>query len=361
MFTGLVACRDSYDPPVVSSKKSFLVVEANLNPGPGAARVLLTRTQGLESRSTTVLTENNALVTVEGKDKSSRSLAPQGRGFYQSPNLNLIIGNEYRLRIKISGGKEYLSEFVVAKRTPAIDSIGWDLEKDGLRVHVSTKDLTGASQYYKWDYDETWEIHSKFVSSYIYENHVIRTRRFPAEDVSVCYKYDTSTNVLIANSTRLQSDVIYKAPLVFIPNLSEKLSVRYSIQVRQSALDKQAYNFFELIKKNTEEIGSVFSPQPSEVRGNINCVSDPTEYVLGYVTCSTVEQQRFFIQIPWIFRETCEDIKVPDNPDSLEFFFGNGSYIPYTYIDPPPYYFGGPPSCVDCRTRGGKLGKPSFW
>jgi hypothetical protein len=356
----LVSCRDPYDPPVISSKTSFLVVEANLNPGPGPTLIMLGRTSGLETRQG-VVRENNATVTVEGKDNTVRILTAMGRGAYRSANLNLVIGNEYRLRIKTNLGKEYVSAYIVARKTPAMDSIGWDREEKGLRIHANTKDLSGNSKYYRWDYDEAWEIRSYHPSTYIYENHRMRTRVFPAEDISVCWRYDTSTTILLANSTRLDKDIIHKAPLLLIPNGNDRLSVRYSIQVRQYALDRDAYNFFELIKKNTEEIGTIFAPQPSEVRGNVSSVSDRTEYVLGYVTCSTVEQQRVFIQIPWNYREYCEDVIVKDHPDSLEVAFGLGPYVPYTYYEPPPYYYGSTLSCVDCRARGGTLLRPSFW
>jgi hypothetical protein len=130
-------------------------------------------------------------------------------------------------------------------------------------------------------------------------------------------------------------------------------------------MDKEAYNFYELMKKNTEEIGNIFSPQPSEVRGNIRNPNDAKEYVLGYVTASTVEEKRTFIVIPWNFRQNCNSINVPDIADSIRFYFGPGAVlIPYQYTIPPtglPYYTGSGKECVDCTTRGGSTTRPSYW
>ena len=362
ILVAAVSCRQRYDPPVISSGNTFLVVEANLNPQ-GLTSILLTKSVPLGTGSA-IKPELNAQVTVEGKDNTTRTLSGIGNGRYNNTNLGLTIGLEYRLHIKTTSGKEYFSDYVKARKTPVIDSIGYEMESEGLRVQAHAHDATKLTRYYRWDFDETWEIRSTFPSSYIYDPNIknIRNRVYPDEDVSVCYKYENSSTIVLANSTRLQDDIIYKAPVQFIPNGSEKLAVRYSILLRQYALDREAYNFYEVMRKNTEDIGNIFSPQPSEIRGNIKNAKDDKEYVLGYVTASTVEEQRKFIQIPWHFFMLCTITKVPDNPDSVKFYFGpGGPLMPFAYDFPPPFYSGSEPQCVDCTRRGGNTKKPSYW
>lgn len=359
LINGFFSCREEYDPPVIAAKQTFLVIEANLNPGPGAATVLLTRTQGLESR-TGVQSVNNAVVTVEGKDNTTRSLPSTGSGVYSSV-LNLMPGLEYRLRVRTVDGKEYLSEYVTARRTPAIDSISWEQDDKGVHIYANTHDPGRFSRYYRWSFEETWEIRSLFFSDVIYENGRIRNRVFPAEDVSVCWKYNNSSAIILANSTKLDEDIIFKAPITLIPPEDERLEVRYSILAKQFALDKAAYNFFEVMKKNTEEVGSIFAPQPSEVRGNISCITNKDEYVLGYVTASTIQEQRIFIKIPWRYNRSCPEIKVPLHPDSLAFVFGDRSRIPYAVDLFQGDAYGSYAECVDCTRRNGFKQKPSYW
>src|ERR1044071_9890038 len=100
-------CRDKYDAEVRAQEQSFLVVEGNLNPGNDSAIIRLTKTIGLDAQSR-IVTENNAVVTVEGKDNTTRTLTGIGAGYYTSPDLNLVIGTEYRLRIRTIPGREYL-------------------------------------------------------------------------------------------------------------------------------------------------------------------------------------------------------------------------------------------------------------
>ncbi|MEI9947074.1 MAG: DUF4249 domain-containing protein [Chitinophagaceae bacterium] len=360
-FIFLSGCREKYDPPFSSLPKSFLVVEGNLNTGTGLTSIRLTKTVKLGD-PIKIIGETNAQLTVEGKDNSIRGLTGTGNGLYTSPSLNLIIGNEYRLRIKTSAGKEYLSDYIKAKANPDIDSVSWEEDNDGLNIYVNTHDPSNATKYYHWEYTETWEQRSTYYSSYIYQNGIVRRRNFPGEDVSVCWRYDTSSTIFLANSTRLLEDVISKKSIIKIPKGNEKLAVRYSVLVKQYALEKEAYSFYELMKKNTEDLGSFFDTQPSEIRGNVHNTSDPNEYVIGYVTACAEKQKRVFITIPWRHVLPCEVVTIPNIPDSIYQAFGpSGSYIPLDFSNPPGEYTGATRICADCRLRGGSTIKPSYW
>jgi Domain of unknown function (DUF4249) len=361
-FTG---CREKFEPTITSLPNSFLVVEGVLNAGQEPTIIRLTRTFKLDQNAT-VETENNAQLTVEGNDNTVSSLFDVGSGNYVSGNLNLIAGNEYRLRIKTTDGKEYLSDFTKAKITPAIDSISWKRDDKGVHIYANTSDPTNTSRYYRWEYDETWEIRSQYAPDVIYENGTIRNRVYPQEDVSICWKNYSSTSIFLASSIRLQSDIISEEPLVFIPFSDEKLFFRYSILVRQYALEPDAYNFFDLLKKNSENIGSLFNPQPSEIKGNIHCLTNPDEFVVGFVTASSVAEKRIFISFdqvpPWPNPNRCETTKVSNNPDDIRFAAQTLALVPYHYLSPPDnLYFFSTPYCVDCTSRGGSNVRPFFW
>ncbi|HEX7847497.1 MAG TPA: DUF4249 domain-containing protein, partial [Chitinophagaceae bacterium] len=350
---------------VVSSPDSYLIVEGVLNVG-GATTIRISRSTGINS--TGLAPELNAQVFVEGKDNTTRTVPGTGGGNYSSANLNLELSKEYRVRIRTTSGKEYLSAYVIARETPAIDSIGWRRDNEGVRLYVNTHDATNATRYYRWDYEETWEIQSYFNSIYIYNRNTntIRERLF-SELVRRGWKYNNSSSILLASSARLQSDIIFEAPLRFIGNNDEKLAIRYSILLRQYALDKEAYDFFELMKKNTESIGTIFDPQPSEIRGNISCVTDPDELVIGFITASTITEKRIFIsnaQLPgWRYFESCQTQNVRNHPDSIKAAFLAGQLEPYDGDIPilPLYYYASAPTCVDVTKRGASLIQPSYW
>ncbi|HUM66558.1 MAG TPA: DUF4249 domain-containing protein, partial [Chitinophagaceae bacterium] len=198
-----VGCKEIYKPDIISTSDNFLVVEGVLNAGNGPTQLRLTRTFKLDD-SARLRGELNAVVVVEGKDNSVRTLTSAGNGFYASPGLNLTINQEYRVKINTSNGKEYVSDYVVATQTPAIDSLGWTRDEEGVRIHVNTHDPTGNTRYYRWDYDETWEIRTFYFSEFMYIDSVVYPRTVN-DYVSTCWKYGFSHQILIGSSASLGS------------------------------------------------------------------------------------------------------------------------------------------------------------
>jgi hypothetical protein len=145
--------------------------------------------------------------------------------------------------------------------------------------------------------------------------------------------------------------------------------------VRQYALTEDAYNYLSLMQKNSTSLGSIFDAQPSDLKGNIHCISNPALQVIGYVSAGTMSQQRLFIyrrQIVSNYSFTCvaPDIFVALAADSLNKYFDPPySYlIPYTpllkHFNNQGFWDGwtaNRSTCVDCTLQGGTNQKPSFW
>jgi hypothetical protein len=356
-------CKEEYDFPLKASDTSVLVVEGVLNAN-GPTTITLSRSMKIDEnvQFKPVL---QAQLTVEGKDNTTKSLTSAGAGNYIHPNLSLVVGNEYRLRIK-ANGEEFLSDWVTTKQTPPIDSVSWKRTTTGLEFFVSTHDPTNESRYYKWDYDETFQINSYFFANFKFLGGTTIVPLDPSESPYSCWKYDRSRNITIGSSAQLQSDVINLLPVFTIPDGSEKVSVRYSVLMKQSSITKAAYEYLALMKKNTESLGTIFDPQPSELRGNIYNVADRSEIVIGYVIASAISEKRIFVtsfEAGWGYNQICESVTVANKPDSIAKYTKN--YLPYDadYSGPGVIdnYKMGSPQCVDCTKRGGSLAKPSYW
>ena len=142
------------------------------------------------------------------------------------------------------------------------------------------------------------------------------------------------------------------------------------------SISKDAFTYWSVIMKNTNEVGGIFAPQPSELYGNIRCVSNPELRTLGYISAGTRTEKRIFVP--------ARDIGIYVPPLCLPLNLENYPGYPN---DPPPsdfsFYSSGyrvasqslmdvleerdsriikwlPKTCVDCTTRGTKK-KPSFW
>ncbi len=370
-------CIQKFQPSLSSPPTGYLVVEGIINGAGGPATVILSRTNKISNAS--VLYETGATVQVEGNDNSVYSFSENGNGFYGTDLLGLTSALQYRLRIKTTEGKEYLSDFAAMKTTPPIDSIEWQIAKSGVQIYANTHDPLNNTLYYKWDYEETWEYHSPFIKEMNYDT-VINANGNPQLSVVVsqnadlsiytCWQTALSTEILLGSSARLSNDVIADFPVAFIPPASVKLGVEYSILVKQYALTVDAYNFLEVMKKNTEETGSIFGSQPSELHGNIHCVSNPAETVVGYVGFCSVEGKRIFInnsQLPsWgAYDWGCTQDSILNDPNLVKAAF-IGDLLPTTPLEVNRAsgvvirFLAAPASCVDC-TLSGSNQKPSFW
>ena len=359
------SCKDVYNPSLKNQGYNYLVVEGNIVAGGDSTFVHLTRTTTV-SDSSTVQPELSAVVKVEGQSGEVYQLQEEGNGFYFSAPLNINPAENYRLHIFTSNGREYASDYVPVKQTPPIDSVSWTLDQNtGVNIYVNTHDATGSSQYYRWQYVETWEHRPKYSSDLIYDASIRNVRlRQPYEQIYRCWNVNTSGEIIIASTAGLSSDVVYQKQLTNIPYGSTKINRVYSILVTQYALTKEAYEYWDNLKKNTEDLGSIFDPQPFADYGNMHSITDPTEPVLGYISACSASEQRIYIdwsQVAWPFpTQTCEDTTVA--PALIDSVFSRSYYIPIDYVlSPPGAVFGSSAECVDCRlTGGGTTVKPSY-
>lgn len=368
-------CRQKYVSPYVSPPTGYLVVEGYIA-GNSPTQFMLSRTIPLPG-DTTVPAELGAKLQVEGSDNSVYPLAEQGNGAYGIDTLPLKSSVQYRLRITTSGGEQYLSDPTSFKQTPAIDSVNWTGDASGINIYVNTHDPANASRYYQWNYTETWEYNTAKYSffKYVPGNPPTVVLRDPSEQIERCWHTYSSTSIFLGSTAKLSQDVVYESPLNRLPPNSQVTSVLYSMLVRQYALTEDAYNYLSLMQKNSTSLGSIFDAQPSELNGNIHCISNPALRVIGYVSAGTISQQRLFIyrrQIVsnYFFNCLAADIFVALSADSLNKYFNppDPSMIPYTpilkHFNNMGYWDGwiaNQSACVDCTLQGGTNQKPSFW
>ncbi len=365
------SCREKFNADIKSPPTGYLIVEGNINVGIDAVTTIsLSYSTPLDSAA--IKPETNATVFIEDQSNIQYPLRPDGKGNYQSDALQLSTDRQYRVHIITSTGNEYYSSFTETKISPPIDSLSWVIINNGVEVQVSTHDDQNKSKYYQWTYVETWEYVSAFYTVLKYENSKLEYRTSADPQIRNCWNAANSSSIIIASTAKLQQDFIYRKPIAFVTfNNSDKLVKRYSILVNQSVLNSEAYEYLERMRKNSEQLGSIFDAQPSQLRGNVRSRRDSSEIVVGYVGASSVTQKRIFIAREEIgsvpirtFYEPCIIDTIPNDPLEIDQFLKSGSNIPIEYwaqgifILGVKYSDGG---CVDCRLRGGTNIKPSYW
>jgi hypothetical protein len=364
-------CKDPYISPYKSPATGYLVVEGYIS-GNSTSQFSLTRTIPLPGDST-LPTENGATVQIQGSDNSTYPLTAIGNGVYSTVDtLALNPQLQYRLSIKTSNGDQYLSDFVPYKPTPPIDSINWVMNGDySVQIYANTHDPANGTHYYQWNFDQTYEYHSAEASDDYWDKDTTPPNvvpRPPGGQVYRCWSSSSSTAILVGTSIKLASDVIYEAPVKYIPPNDIQTSVLYSILVRQYALTADGYNFLSLMQQNTESLGSIFDPQPSQLTGNIHSTTNPSEQVIGYVSAGTVQSRRIFIYRSQILSSYVYKCPAPDTIfaggyQQLVDNFGSGVFTP-EYYNISPGKMGWESNytdCLVCTTQGGTNVEPVFW
>jgi hypothetical protein len=368
LLFSLIRCRRPYDPPAIKAANSYLVVDGFINTGTDAVSSFnINRTRNLGDSTAKGIPELNATVSILGNHGAAYTLTDTANtGTYTSSPLTLDTTQQYNIAITTSDGRKYASDAVPCKATPPIDSVFWRQPAD-FTVYISTHDPANATRYYRFDYSETWQHDANIVSPWQVANGNL-VASDSTNQTYQCWTTLPSTNVLIASSVALGQDVIAAFPVTTVPQGDPKIDIRYSILVRQYALTEDAYNYWLLIQKTSQSLGTLFDLQPTQLIGNIHSLTDPSEPVIGFISASSVQQQRIFVYETylhdWIHNAPsfgCDTIHSPYNPNSFPAFnFPDTNYG--------PDYFNGntdlvlaPKFCLDCTRFGGTTVKPSFW
>lgn len=373
----LTCCKKPYNPPVIASSASYLVVEGVINSGSDSTTIKLSKTVNLNAQ-TTVNPLPGATVVVESDQDGRWPLMDDNNGSYTSPGLNLPATGNYRIHITTSGGSQYVSDYQPIKATPPIDSIGYTLNGNGVNLYVNAHDPANNTHYYRWEYNEAWIFHAKYDSQYMLDP-VTQTivYRPTSSQVYFCYGNDASSNLLLTSTAKLSRDVVYQSPLTTIPFNSEKLEFNYLIYVKQYALTADAYNFYLNMQKNTEQLGSIFDAQPSDLQGNIHNMANAAEPVVGWISVTNVQIKKAFVASQVVPAGTVTTYPGECSADTALYVgHGGGNDVLNDLIDPPltdlPIsdinptgtkiigYTYSDLTCTDCTLRG-KIAPPWFW
>ena len=232
---------------------------------------------------------NNAILTIIGSNGYQSSPAiNQGKGNYQIQVGELDDDVEYGIEIQYNGDI-YRSALSKPLYTPEIDSVMWVQPENygDIYFHVSTHNDTIGSRFYAWSYTEDWEFCAA-IPTRIFFNPISETYSTTdsARDL-YCWKKNKSKRFVFGTAESLTENRIINQQLhrydISSSNNDDRFSLLYCITVYQQTISKEFYEYYQNVKRINEEMGGLFTPQPSEFIGNISCITNPEKKVLGYI------------------------------------------------------------------------------
>lgn len=185
-----------------------------------------------------------------------------------------------------------------------------------------------------------------------------------------CWREDSSKVHILETTEKLSQNMISQKKLVEISPDDDKLSILYYISVAQNRIRKEAYIYYSNLMKNIEQTGSLFSPIPSERKGNITCVTDPKQTVVGYIEVSTTTMlNRFINEAEGLYEPPVNECGksvyplIPEQWDGLDIyeFTQSQGHGPEPDMALGVIISHAPRSCLDCRYKKGTKNKPAFW
>lgn len=361
-------CIREFDPPS-QGYKNLLVVEAFLSDGNEQFEVKLSRSTPIDTIAS--IPESGANVSISnetGEEYFLQESSNKGIYFY-SGIINPQIGKSYQIHIQTQNGSLYESAPVTMRKTPKIDSVTFNYEPrpasglEGVQIYVNTHDPSNNTKYYRWEWKETWQFRTQYNTLVYWDEGEIKPLE---EQIYICWSSGKSTSIELFTSSNLAEDIVADYPLSYVNTKSEKLKMKYSINVKQYALSKESYNYWKELQKSTESLGTLFDPQPTIIKGNIYNTVDDGELVLGYFDAASVSEERIFIKrsdLPlarFSNRFNCTDSIV--SRGSIGLMLSDNWWLVEEIVIPPPttYLFTDSRYCADCTLSGTNI-EPDFW
>ena len=355
--------------PEVEEDRQSLVIEGLITDQPGTDTIKIYKSMPLgENRKAAPV--QGCSVSIRDDLDNSFDLTEIAKGVYITDSSEFCgaVGRKYTLVIRTGSidGQNYSYESSPMEMIP-VPEIGnlyyektliagedtYHKQKDGCRILLDTHDPEDKCKFYRWNFEETWEI------------------RIPYKvQNNICWVSNNSNSIIIKNTSVLNENSIDGLPVLLISDETDRLMEKYSISVNQYSLNYDEYLYWEKLKRVTQDVGGLYDIVPSAISGNMHCIDDPNEKVLGFFSVSAKTSRRIFIDeyfsgivYPYL---DCETLKKYGSGDPAFLFpeLGVGIVlwiiVDATNIIPPYWIFTDNKACYDCTVRGTKT-KPSFW
>ncbi len=376
--------------PELEKYQTLLIVDARLTDETDvSAYVKLSRSSDIPDEEPRRVT--GAIVTVTDNLGNSAAFTEVSDGIYKTDSTRFtgIPGRTYSINIITPDGREYASEACTLPRGRGIDTVyfekaGQTLDngefQEGIRIFADAREPT-ENKCFRWSYEEWWKFTVPYPVTHLYidERNVIK---IPVEN-ETCYAQRKPELPEIESINPSLNTGIIKKPVHFIASAaSDRLLLRYCIEVSLFAISDEEYEFWRLIKEINTSGGDIFDKQPFPVVTNIHCVSDPEERVLGYFQVCGASRKRIYITPEEIeslglpeFEYDCGLIMkgpqdyLAENPPTFDFINRSFTAMGYNFIFP-VYIVPGTDllerlvftskECSDCSVTGAPS-KPYFW
>jgi hypothetical protein len=374
LLTG--GCVESFTPEV-DEIPEMIVISGRINSSEGQQFVEVSRSSSFNEPAYIPVIKCTVVIS---DDKNNRfTLWEYAPGKYTCwiDWTYLITGTGFKVEVTTPEGNQYESDYETILTCPPVENLYYEEKRKdtddpdnplyGIQFYLDT-DATGhETKNFMWELTETWEYYSKYMVGDYYDGKINFTG-LTYDTLFYCWKTGRIYDIYTFTANNLTSGRITRYPLNYVSGNTDRLSVKYSLLVKQYAISENAYNYWNAVQRQTQNTGGFYETQPVSIKGNIRCVNHPGETVLGYFMVSCCTERRIFVPRDFdfaVYTPPCQPYEF--DPESLTIFLSGfkpedypvfllnlsgTSQGPWDYADQ---------SCFDCTRLGGSVNKPDFW
>jgi hypothetical protein len=365
--------------------ENYLVIEATITNELKNHTIILSRTFEIDENGSNP--ESQAKVFILDNENNTYFFNETLSGTYVSVNQFKADNNKsYTLKVVTKDGKSYSSTSEKLTASAQIEKLTTKVKTstegvDGVTISVHSFNPNNDSNYYRYEYEETYKIVPPFWSD---EEIAIISDREPYQvevvkrtiDNKECYETINSKKIILTETKSLAEDRV-NYPVRFILDSDFIISKRYSLLVKQYVQTFKAYNYYETLNKLSSSENVFTQSQPGFISGNIVSDTDKNEKIIGFFEVSSVSEKRIFFNYEDVFPN-----KISQYPYSCDFLapilydsftkqyplvdlIKDNTHTYYRENDTGLAYLEGkyvlvPKVCGDCTVLGSNI-KPSFW
>ncbi len=287
LLLGLTSCVDEYNADLPSGEMGQLVVDGHII-SDTTCIFHLTRTIPINTYPD--YRERGAQLSVHGSDGSVwKATESYPQGTYRVRVGHLRNDVQYWIDIQLEDQSTYSSQPAQPVSTPQIlysyRLLPRENEDDVPLVEMRVE-LPQCRQpmHLRLGYRDAWEIQTPFRSNYVTEllhNPVTGdTMR-----VFMNHGYGTSRNLrdVFIHTQDFTDCYVRDYPLYSMRVTSPVLSLNYITEVQCQAVSEEEYRYEEARRKQSDEMGGLFTPQPGNLPSNIRCTSNSKLRAMGFV------------------------------------------------------------------------------
>ena len=350
-----------------------MVVDGGINDQPGPYTIRLSFSSPIDTAE--FKPYSRCQVSVMDDEGTSEAFLEVEAGVYKSNanGMQGMPGKRYKLIIHTPSDQTYESTYEKLLVSEKLDSVYANIEYrqdeslthdlQGYQFYLDTEVASKDTSLFLWRLEETYHYQSDFTIRWYFDG-TLEWFHGP-DSLMNCWRTLPVNEFYTMSTANYSTPKIEDYALHYVNTQTRKLSVKYSLLVRQYTLNQNGYAFWDALSEQNSNASSLYATQPYYIKGNVQNVLDPNEPVLGYFLVAGLDEKRIFVDRPKypvkLYYSVCMLSEADFEAYGMRHMADPVSYPLYAIETNGGRRAIPPKGCTDCRTKGGTITKPDFW